>query len=145
VVASPESSLTEIAALAADLSVAPAIGVEMYAFGRQQLMVTRDVLGAAEGLANPDAWTYLELVDAKRFVFPVEAGPEGSVIFNSRVTNVAAAERELADAGVSALHVVQRDLLPAERAAFAAGGLRALAAYASPDRSTTGHLYRGVR
>ena len=144
VVASPESSLTEIAALAADLSVAPAIGVEMYAFGRQQLMVTRDVLGAAEGLANPDAWTYLELVDAKHFVFPVEAGPEGSVIFNSRVTNVAAAERELADAGVSALHVVQRELLPAERAAFAAGGLRALAVYASSDRSTTGHLYRGV-
>ncbi len=32
----------------------------------------------------------------------------------------------------------------AERAAFAEGGLEALAPFASRERSTTGHLFRGV-
>ena len=45
---------------------------------------------------------------------------------------------------MTAAIVVQRDLSSEERRAFAAGGLAALAAFAGRDRSTTGHLFRGV-
>jgi hypothetical protein len=158
VVASPEASLDEIAALTADLAACdPPIPVEVVAFGRQQLLTTRDRLGEAEGLvglpAEPGrsrrrtpetASLRLDLADDRGFVFPVEVAPEGTRIFNSRVTNVAAALPQLAAAGVAAAVVVQRDLLPAERAAFAAGGLAALAPFAGRERSTTGHLFRGV-
>ncbi len=83
-------------------------------------------------------------MDAKDFVFPAEVTPEGTRIFNSRVTNLAAAQADLAAAGVTAAIVVQRDLSSEERQAFAAGGLAALAAFAGRERSTTGHLFRGV-
>jgi collagenase-like PrtC family protease len=145
VVAGPEASLEELADLAARLAAAePAISVEALVFGRQQLLLTRDVLGRAEGLVAEGDRAALELVDTKDFVFPAEAAPEGTRIFNSRVTNLAAARMDLAAAGVSAAIVVQRDLSAEEREAMAAGGLAALAAFAGRERSTTGHLFRGV-
>ena len=145
VVAGPEASLGELADLAARLAAAgPAIAVEALVFGRQQLLLTRDVLGRAEGLVAEGERAALELADTKDFVFPAEAAPQGTRIFNSRVTNLAAAQADLAAAGVSAAVVVQRDLSAEEREAMAAGGLAALAAFAGRGRSTTGHLFRGV-
>jgi U32 family peptidase len=145
VVAGPEASLEELADLAARLAAdEPAIFVEALVFGRQQLLLTRDVLGRAEGLVAEGERAALELVDTKEFVFPAEAAPEGTRIFNSRVTNLAAAQAELAAVGVVAGVVVQRDLSADEREAVAAGGLAALAAFAGRERSTTGHLFRGV-
>ena len=145
VVAGPEASLPEVADLAGRLRAAGSpMAVEAFVFGRQQLLATRDVLGRAEGLVAEGARSFLELMDAKDFVFPAEAAPEGTRIFNSRVTNLAAAQAELAAAGISAAIVVQRDLGDEEREAFATGGLAALAAFAGRERSTTGHLFRGV-
>ena len=40
--------------------------------------------------------------------------------------------------------VVQRDLSAEEGRAFASGGLPALAAFVARERTTTGHLFRGV-
>jgi len=145
VVASPEVSLEEIAALvAAAETLDPAASVEVLAFGREQLLVTRDVLGHAEGLVADGEEVRLELSDAKGFVFPVETSPEGSRIFNARVSNLASVLPDLLEAGVGAAIVVQADMTPTERAAFAAEGLPGLAAFAGRDRSTTGHLFRGV-
>jgi collagenase-like PrtC family protease len=145
VVAGPEASLEELVDLSARLAAAdPPVSVETLVFGRQQLLVTRDVLGLAEGLVPQGGHAALELVDAKDFAFPAEAAPEGTRIFNSRVTNLAAAQAQLAAAGVSAAIVVQRDLSAEEAEALAAGGLAALAAFAGRERSTTGHLFRGV-
>jgi hypothetical protein len=45
---------------------------------------------------------------------------------------------------VTTFLVVQSDLDESERAAFVAGGLPALAPLAARERSTTGHLFRGV-
>jgi hypothetical protein len=86
----------------------------------------------------------LTLTDAKGYEFPACVDAGGSRLFNARVTNLAANLDGLAAAGVAAALVVQSDLDDRERALFARGGLPALAACASRDRSTTGHLFRGV-
>ncbi len=65
-------------------------------------------------------------------------------IFNARVTNLAPNLDELREAGVATFLVEQAAMDAAERAAFASGGLEALAPLASRERSTTGHLFRGV-
>ena len=73
-VASPESSLEEITALVA----ASELPVEVFGFGRQQLLLSRDELGRREGLVpasgDPAVEEELSLVDAKGFVFPVTVG-----------------------------------------------------------------------
>ena len=156
VVISPESSLEELAAFARSMSGAlagtpgagaPGPALEILAFGRQQVLHTRDRLGRAEGLTPAPAkgaHDGLVLEDAKGYRFPADVGATGTRLFNARVTNLAANLGELREAGVSAFLVVQADLDDGERAAFAAGGLPALAAFASRERSTTGHLFRGV-
>ena len=147
VVASPEAALGEIAELAAALDdVRPAIAVEVLAFGRQQVLVTRDRLGLAEGLLSEEdeSGAQFTLVDGKGYAFPVDAAAAGTRIFNARVTNCAPHLAELAEAGVAAAVVVQADMLPAERRAFQAGGIAALGGFAARERSTSGHLFRGV-
>jgi U32 family peptidase len=152
VVVSPESSLTEIALLPGSMAralgsdgAAPAL--EILAFGRQQVLHTRDQLGRAEGLVPApagDAHAGLVLEDAKGYRFPADVDVAGTRIFNARVTNLAPNLDELRAAGVSGFLVVQADLDDAERAAFTSGGLPALAPLASRERTTTGHLFRGV-
>jgi hypothetical protein len=147
VVASPEAALEEISELAAALGDAqPAIAVEALAFGRQQVLVTRDRLGLAEGLlrAEDESGAQLTLVDGKDYAFPVAAEGAGTRIFNARVTNWAPHLAELAEAGVATVVVVQADMLPAERRAFQNGGVAALGRFATRERSTSGHLFRGV-
>jgi len=150
VTASPEASLEEVAALARTLAgTAPGEppALEILAFGRQQVLHTRDLLGRAEGLyeaPGPDEHVSLLLEDAKGYEFPAEADAGGTRIFNARVTNLAPNLDELRAAGVATFVVEQAAMDEAERAAFAAGGLEALAPLASRERSTTGHLFRGV-
>jgi hypothetical protein len=142
VVVSPELSLDQIGALSVS---APAL--EILAFGRQQVLATRDQLGRAEGLVGalgPAEHARLLLADAKGFVFPVEVDAAGSRIGNARVTNVGGHLQALRAAGVSTFVVEQAALGEDERDAFASGGLEALAAFAARERSTTGHLFRGV-
>ncbi|NLE22843.1 MAG: U32 family peptidase [Actinobacteria bacterium] len=143
---SPEVSLVEIPATARILAPAtPAL--EILAFGRQQVMHTRDLLGRAEGLyeaPGPAEHVSLVLEDAKGYEFPAQADAGGTRIFNARVTNLAPNLGELREAGVATFVVEQAAMEEAERAAFAAGGLEALAPLASRERSTTGHLFRGV-
>jgi hypothetical protein len=155
VVVSPESSLAEVGGLGASISRAlgatfsgePAPALEILAFGRQQVLRTRDQLGRAEGLlAAPEGDEHrgLLLEDAKGYRFPADVDAGGTRLFNARVTNLAANLDELREAGVCGFLVVQSDLDDAERAAFATGGLGALASFVSRERSTTGHLFRGV-
>ena len=152
VLVSPESSLEEIAQLQSSTAGAlgpedPAPVLEILAFGRQQVLHTRDQLGRAEGLVpapSGDEHAGLVLEDIKGYRFPADVDEAGTRLFNARVTNLASSLTELRDAGVRAFLVVQSDLDGAERAAFAAGGLPALAPLASRERSTTGHLFRGV-
>ncbi len=148
VVASPEASLEEIAGLAAELRrLGPPPAVEALAFGRQQVLRARDQLGRAEGLyeaPGPREQVDLLLEDAKGYRFPATVDAAGTRLFNARVTNLAANLGELAAAGVSAVLVVQGDMNVEERHAFAAGGLPALTPFATRERSTTGHLFRGV-
>jgi U32 family peptidase len=152
VLASAEASLAEIAGLHEALaafhpSLGPPPVVEVLAFGRQQVLHTRDQLGRAEGFfeaLGPAEHVELLLEDAKGYTFPVDVDAGGTRVFNARVTNAAPNLNELRDAGVSTFVVVQSDLDEVERAAFAAGGLPALAPLASRDRSTSGHLFRGV-
>ncbi len=147
IVASPEMTLDEIAAAAAALRAAdPAAAVEVVAFGREQVLVTRDALGRAEGLASgePLGPAQLTLTDARGFAFPVAVTAGGTRIANARVTNVAGHLGDLAEAGVTAVIVCLDDMDAAEREAFDEGGVEALAAFVSRDRSTTGHLFRGV-
>ncbi len=150
-VVSPESSLAEIAGLGPSLAEAcagaEAPALEILVFGRQQVLHARDRLGRAEGLVGepaPGGHEALVLEDAKGYRFPADVDATGTRLFNARVTNLAANLDELREAGVSAFLVIQADLDDGERAAFAAGGLPALAAFASRERSTTGHLFRGV-
>jgi len=151
VLISPEAALAEIAELRAAMAAGcpplepPAL--EILAFGRQQVLHTRDRLGRAEGLyeaPGPGEHVALLLEDAKGYEFPAEADADGTRIFNARVTNLAPNLAELREAGVATFLVVQGDLYDDERRAFAAGGLEALAPMASRERSTTGHLFRGV-
>jgi len=152
VVASPEASLDEIAGLGASMAAgaspldAPP-AVEALAFGRQQVLHTRDQLGRAEGLyeaPGPAEHVGLLLEDAKGYEFPADADAAGTRLFNARVTNLAPNLDELRAAGVSTFLVVQSDLNAEERAAFADGGLPALAPLAARGRSTSAHLFRGV-
>ena len=146
VVVSPEASLEEIADLAAALREhEPRVAVEALAFGRQQVLITRDRLGHAEGFVDDAApGASLSLLDAKGFVFPAIVDGRGTRIFNARVTNLAPHLADLVAAGVEAVVVVQADLAPAEARAFAAHGVAGLAGFAGRERSTTGHLFRGV-
>ena len=152
VVASPEASLDEIAGLRAAMAAgAPPLDpppvVEALAFGRQQVLHTRDQLGRAEGLfeaPGPAQHVGLLLEDAKGYEFPADVDPGGARLFNARVTNLAPNLDELRAAGVTTFLVVQSNLDESERAAFVAGGLPALAPLASRERSTSGHLFRGV-
>jgi len=152
VVASPEASLHEIAGLGAAMAAGaspldPPPAVEALAFGRQQVLHARDQLGRAEGLCEvpgPAQHVGLLLADAKGYEFPADVDAGGTRLFNARVTNLAPNLDELRAAGVTTFLVVQSDLDEAERAAFVAGGLPALAALASRERSTSGHLFRGV-
>jgi hypothetical protein len=121
--------------------------VEALVFGRQQVLHTRDQLGRAEGLYDalgPAEHAGLLLEDGKGYEFPADVDAAGTRLFNARVTNLAANLSELRAAGVGTFLVVQSDLDPAERAAFTAAGLPALAPLASRERSTSGHLFRGV-
>jgi hypothetical protein len=86
----------------------------------------------------------LLLEDAKGSEFPATVDAAGTRLYNARVTNLAPNLDELRAAGVVTFLVVQSDLDEAERAAFVAGGLAALAPLAARERSTTGHLFRGV-
>ena len=86
----------------------------------------------------------LSLVDAKGFVFPVGVSRHETRLSNARLTNLAPAAAELARAGVRAFVVEQRRLSRDELEALRARGLDGLAAAASRERSTTGHLFRGV-
>ena len=148
VVASPEASLSEVAALAVALArLDPAPALEILAFGRQQVLRARDQLGRAEGVveaADPAAPTELLLEDARGYIVPARIDASGTRLFNARVTNLAAHADELRAAGVARFIVVQHDLSPDESRAFASGGLPALADFVSRERSTTGHLFRGV-
>ena len=150
VTVSPEAALEEVAALARTMADAAPGGppaLELLAFGRQQVLHTRDLLGRAEGLyeaPGPDEHVSLLLEDAKGYEFPAEADAGGTRIFNARVTNLAPNLDELRAAGVATFVVEQAAMDEAERAAFASGGLEALAPLASRERSTTGHLFRGV-
>ncbi len=149
VVASPEAALAEIAGLAASLAAESgrSAAVEALAFGRQQLLHARDQLGRAEGLlAAPGPFEHVGLLleDAKGYAFPADVGATGTRLYNARVTNLAPNLEELRAAGVTVLLVVQADMDERERAAFAAGGLAALAPLASRERSTSGHVFRGV-
>jgi hypothetical protein len=148
VVVSPEAALDEVVALAVGLAhLDPAPAIEALAFGRQQVLHARDRLGREEGVvAPPDAAGHagLLLEDAKGYVFPAQVGDGGTRLFNARLTNLAGNLDELRAVGVARFLVVQRDLSPDERRAFASGGLQALAAFVSRERTTTGHLFRGV-
>jgi hypothetical protein len=152
VVISPETALAEIAGLRATVAAGcpplePPPALEILAFGRQQVLHARDRLGMAEGLYQPPIAAEqigLLLEDAKGYTFPAGVEATGTRLFNARVTNLAPNLDELREAGVATLHVIQSDLDEDERRAFASGGLPALAAFASRERSTTGHLFRGV-
>jgi len=152
VVASPEASLDEIARLRAAMAAGappldPPPAVEALAFGRQQVLHTRDQLGRAEGLCEaPGLAQHVSLLleDAKGYEFPADVDAGGTCLFNARVTNLAPNLDELRAAGVTTFLVVQSDLDESERAAFVAGGLPALAPLVARERSTSGHLFRGV-
>ena len=152
VVASPEASLDEITGLPAAMAAGvphldPPPVLEALVFGRQQVLHTRDQLGRAEGLfeaPGPAQHVGLRLEDAKGYEFPADVDSGGTRLFNARVTNLAPNLDELRAAGVATFLVVQSDLDETERAAFVAGGLPALAPLAARERSTTGHLFRGV-
>ncbi|MGO8683494.1 MAG: peptidase U32 family protein [Thermoleophilia bacterium] len=151
VVASPEASLEELTQLTmvlADLN--QPMAVEVVAFARQELLVTRDRLGVAEGLVSDrppgdaEESQSLSLVDSKGFVFRAVVSARGSSIANARVTNLAPHLGDLAGAGVAVAIVDFGDMNAAERDAFAAHGVAGLAAFADRERSTSGHLFRGV-
>ena len=159
VVCSPEATLDEIGAAAARLAAAPPSPfLEILAFGRQQVLVTRDRLGEVEGVlptvgsdtaaASPGgpapAAVALELTDAKDYRFAVTVTASATRIGNARVTNLARRRDDLLAAGVGGFIVVQRDLDESERAEFCACGLAGLAALYDRERHTGGHLHRGV-
>ena len=108
VVASPEASLGEVAALAAQLRyLDPPPALEILAFGRQQVLRTRDQLGRAEGLVEapgPAEHVGLLLEDAKGYVVPGRVDADGTRLFNARVTNLAPNLMELLEAGVAGFH-----------------------------------------
>jgi hypothetical protein len=153
-VASPELTLDELARFTAPAAGerrgpgirAPAASegrplVEALVFGREQVLVSRDTLGASEGFAAP---ARLTLTDARGYAFPVQVAGGETRIFNARVTNLCGRLPDLVAAGVDAVIVVQADLREDEAAAFVRSGVAGLAAFDDRERFTTGHLYRGV-
>ena len=105
------------------------------------------LLGRAEGLyeaPGPDQHVSLLLEDAKGYEFPAEADAGGTRIFNARVTNLAPNLGGLREAGVATFLVEQAAMDARERAAFASGGLEALAPLASRERSTTWGPFAGA-
>jgi putative protease len=148
VVASPELRLSEICDLRAALDLLrPPPRLEILAFGRQEVLLTRDTLGRSEGFvmtASPEQHVRLLLEDVKGFRFPVAVSARGSSIANARVTNLTSHLDALGDAGVEVFLVEEAAMNEEEHAAFTAGGLEALAPLAERERSTTGHLFRGV-
>lgn len=154
VVCSPELALGDVARLAGSV-------VEALVFGREQVLVSRDTLGLAEGLAAalgvvpavssgatpvpaPGASVALTLTDVRGYAFPVLVAPGETRIFNSRVTNLCGRIADLAASGVGGVVVVPADMNDDERRAFARSGLDGLAFFDDRARFTTGHLYRGV-
>ena len=153
-VCSPELSLDEIGRLVTDLSRVAGAGaaatpitvdarplVEALVFGREQVLVSRDTLGQAEGLPASGA---LVLTDERGYEFPVQVAPGETRVYSSRVTNLCGRLDELSAAGVSGVIVAQADLDVDERRALARDGLAGLAAFGDRERFTTGHLFRGV-
>ena len=139
-VASPEVTLEELARITSPQTWARPV-VEALAFGREQVLVSRDTLGLAEGHGPP---ARLTLTDARGYEFPVEVAGDETRIFNARVTNLCGRLPDLVAAGVDGVLVVQADLRGDERIAFEQAGLEGLAAFGDRARFTTGHLYRGV-
>ncbi len=130
---------------------APPLAVETLVFGREEVLVSRDTLGLAEGLVavpakgrGPAVPAALTLTDARGYAFPVLVAPGETRIFNARVTNLCGHLAELVAAGVGGAVVVPSDMSAAERRAFARDGLAGLAAFDDRERFTTGHLFRGV-
>ena len=87
----------------------PDASVEVLVFGREQVLVSRDTLGADRGPgrrprrrppAGGRAGVSLTLTDAKGYAFPVEVAAGETRIFNSRVTNLCGHTADLAAAGV---------------------------------------------
>ena len=146
-VCAPEMSLDDLAQVA---TAAAAPLVEALVFGREQVLVSRDTLGLAEGLgvqargSGEAATRALTLTDARGYAFPVLVAAGETRVFNSRVTNLCGRLAELVAAGVRGAIVVQADLSDDERRAISRGGLGGLAACDDRERFTTGHLYRGV-
>jgi len=145
VVAAPEQTLDELSRLTT------ATAVESLVFGREQVLVSRDTLGLAEGLVvppargrGPAAPVALTLTDARGYAFPVMVAAGETRVFNARVTNLCGHLAELTTAGVRGLLVVPSDMREAERRAFFRDGLAGLAAFDDRERFTTGHLFRGV-
>ena len=152
VVASPEASLEEIAGLPAAMAAGaahrdPPPAVEVLVFGRQQVLHTRDQLGRAEGL--------FEAPGPAEHVGPrCSRTPRATSSRPSRRRRHAPLQRPRDQPRAQSRRAARgrrRDVPrragamdEAERAAFAAGGLPALAPLASRERSTTGHLFRGV-
>jgi hypothetical protein len=145
-VCSPELTLDEVARL----TTAAAPAVEALVFGREQVLVSRDTLGLAEGLEaaatedGPAATLALTLTDARGYAFPVLVAAGETRVFNSRVTNLCGRMADLVAAGIRGAIVAQADLSDGEGAAFVRAGLDGLAAFDDRARFTTGHLYRGV-
>ena len=174
VVASPELSLVELGRFVAVLNGAtegvgqrrgPEVtsterALELLVFGREQVLVSRDTLGDAEGVAafpmiatkpvtgatssSCGGVLRATLTDTKGFVFPALIAPGETRLFNARVTNLCRSLDELVTAGATGFIVEQRDLTPAEREAFVRDRLTGLGRFDRGTRFTTGHLYRGV-
>ncbi len=147
-VVSPELTLAEVQELCLSLDLMHAgASTEVLTFGRQEVLVARDRLGVAEGFApvvGSAGEAGLSLTDDRGFSFTVLVDDRGTRIGNARVTNLTAHLDALQVAGVRGFIVDQTDLDDDERAAFLRHGLRGLQKYATPERATTAHLFRGV-
>lgn len=145
-VVSPELSLAEIAAFVARLAEARlGLVIEALVVGRERLLLSRDRLGEAEGIAEPRSGPVSFLLeDAKGYRFPVEVRRSGTSIFNAVPTDLSGHLAELAAAGVGRAIVQQAELSGERRSVFAREGLAGLARAGRSSQSTTGHLFRGV-
>ena len=153
VVASPEASLDEIAGLPAAMAAGRCLTSTRRRPSRRSSSAASKSCTRATSWAAPKAssrrpartatWASCSKTP-KGIEFPADVDAGGTRLFNARVTNLTSNLDELRAAGVATFLVVQADLDEAERAAFVAGGLAALAPLAARERSTTGHLFRGV-
>ncbi len=148
VLPSPELALDQLRELSRALQRSPARpALEILVFGRQELLVTRDLLGVSEGLLptpGKGERVRLCLEDAKGFRFPVTVSATDTRIANAHITDLTGHESELLAAGVTVAVLDAEELDAEARRAFARGGLAGLAQLVDRERSTTGHLYRGV-